>query len=115
MKKALSRFGALLLIGALALLGACAELKPTSPEEGVAVTISAVTAARQTASTLLQAKKITPDDAANLQQQADNIRAAALIARSMIGVDPAGADAKLQQTRAALLALQAYLTTKEKR
>jgi hypothetical protein len=97
------------------LLSACAQLgvpTPQNTEERIVVTISAVTAARETATTLLTAKKISADDAQNVQQQADNLRAGAQIARSMLATDPAAADAKLQQTRAALLALQAYLSAK---
>jgi hypothetical protein len=76
--------------------------------------MSAVTGVREAALTLLTAKKISADDAQNLQKQADNVRAGTVIAQSLLATDPAAADAKIQQTRAVLIALQAYLAAKEK-
>lgn len=99
------------------LLAGCAQLGVPTPQttaERIAVTLTAITAVRDSATTLLQAKKITPDDAQNIQAQADNVRAAAVIARSLLTTDPAAADVKLQQTRAVLLALQQYLLAKGK-
>lgn len=101
---------------ALAILAGCAGLgvpSPETPAERIAVTVVSVTAVRQSAHTLLVARKITPDDAENVQRQADNVIAGAQIARAMLAVDPAAADAKLQQTRQVLLALQAYLAARE--
>jgi hypothetical protein len=100
----------------LAILTACSSLgmlEPQSPAERIAATVVSVTAIRQSTQTLLVAKKITPDDAEHVQRQADQVVAGAQIARSMLGVDPAAADAKLQQTRAVLLALQSYLAARE--
>ena len=99
------------------LLAACTTLGVPSPEtteERIVVTMNAVIAARNSATALLTAKKISAADAENVQQQADNVRAGALIARSMLATDRTAADAKLQQVRTALVALQAYLATKEK-
>ena len=63
---------------------------------------------------LLKGKKITPDDAENIQKQADNLRGALDLARTLKDRgDTVGADAKLDATRAALVALQAYLVSKE--
>lgn len=105
-----------LIIIALALT-ACAQLgipKPETFNERLAVGYSTVTTVRQTATTLLQAKKITADDAQNVQQQADNARAGLDIARTISKTDAKAADAKLTAVRSALTALQAYLATKEK-
>lgn len=106
-----------LLAGLLALvLIACTSLGSPAPQtlnERIAVTVTAVTAVRQSATTLLTAKKLSVQDAENIQAQADNVVAGAQIARSLAGVDPTAADAKLQQTRQVLLALQAYLAAKE--
>lgn len=107
---------AALALAALAAFAGCAQLGVPTPEttaERIAVTVVSVTAVRQSAQTLLVARKITPDDAENVQRQADNVIAGAQIARSLIGSDPAAADAKLQQTRQVLLALQAYLAARE--
>lgn len=107
-----------LLFAALMLMAAgCAQLGLEAPKtlnERIAVTVSSVTAVRQSTTVLLQAKKITAEDAQNIQTQADNVIAGAQVARSLAVSDPKAADAKLQQTRAVLTALQAYLATKEK-
>ena len=98
-------------------LVACSSLGAPAPQtlnERIAVTVASVTAVRQSATVLLQAKKISVTDAENIQQQADNVVTGAQIARSLAPVDPNAADAKLQQTRAVLTALQAYLATREK-
>jgi hypothetical protein len=100
---------------ALALLTACAALglpTPETPAQRIAATVTAVTAVRQSATTLLVAKKISVEDAENVQRQADTVVAGAQVARSMLTVDPKAADAKLQQTRTVLLALQQYLAAK---
>lgn len=97
-------------------LAACTSLGAPAPKtlnERIAVTVTAVTAVRQSATTLLTAKKLSVEDAENIQRQADNVMAGVQVARSLSPVDPNAADAKLQQTRQVLLALQAYLATKE--
>lgn len=113
----LRKLASFLLLALTLALAACAGLGVPSPqttEERIVVTMSTVTGVREAALTLLTAKKITAEDAQNIQRQADNIRAGTVIAQAMLATDPAGADAKLQQTRAMLIALQAYLATKEK-
>jgi hypothetical protein len=100
----------------LVVLSGCGTILPPTPQttaERVAVTITSVTAARQTASALLTAGKISAADADNLQKQADNVRDATIVVRQLLTVDPAAADAKMQQTRTLLLALQTYLAAKE--
>jgi hypothetical protein len=112
----LTRFRILLAACALMLITACAQLGMPAPEtlaQRIAVTVSTVTAVRQSAGTLLAAKKISVADAENIQAQADNVVAGAAVARTLAPIDPAAADAKLQQTRAVLIALQAYLLSKE--
>jgi hypothetical protein len=100
---------------ALMLVG-CQTLGVPSPEtlsQKIAVTVVTVTEVRKQAFDLLVVKKISPEDAKNIQSQADNVVAAAQVARTMAATDPVGADAKLQATRAALVALQAYLLSRE--
>lgn len=99
----------------LSLASACAQLGlPTAQtfNEKLAAGYSSVTAVRDTATTLLVAKKISPDDAQNVQNQADNARAGLDIARSAHAVNATAADAKLTQVMAALTALQSYLAKK---
>lgn len=105
-----------LLAIAIMLLSACAQLgipKPETFNERLAVGYSTVTAVRQTATTLLQAKKISADDAQNVQNQADNARAGLDIARTISKTDLKAADAKLNAVHTALTALQSYLATKK--
>lgn len=100
----------------VALVTACAQLGVPTPEtlnQRIAVTVGTVTAVRASTTTLLTAKKLSADDADNIQRQADNVIAGAQVARSLATTDPAAADAKLQQTRAVLTALQQYIAAKE--
>ena len=105
----------LLLAGAPAFLTpGCAQLgiQPETFNQRLAVSYSTVTTIRQTALTLLQAKKISVADARHIQEQADNARSGLDIARAMRADDPKGADNKLESVRTALAALNAYLVAK---
>lgn len=98
------------------ILSACATMGlPTanSFSERLAVGYTINTAVRQTATTLLQAKKMSAADGANVLAQTDNARSGLDIARAIGKTDLTAADAKLNAVRAALVALQAYLATKE--
>jgi len=102
---------------ALLLIVGCETLgiaKPETFKEKLAVGYVTVTAVRQSATTLLTAKRLTADDAQNVQDQANNARAGLDIARGLEKTDPKAADAKLTAIRTALTALQAYLTAREK-
>lgn len=101
---------------AVMLLAGCQLLGVPTPEtfsERLAVGYSTTTTVRQTTLTMLQARKLTPDDAENIQQQADNARAGLDIARTMRGVDLQAADARLTATLTGLTALEAYLRARE--
>lgn len=100
----------------LYLAAGCAQLGLPTPQtfnEKLAASYSAVTAARDTAITLLTAKKIGADDAQNVQNQADNARAGLDIARKIHATDADAGNAKLTSVQAALTALQSYLATKK--
>jgi outer membrane protein TolC len=101
---------------ALAVLTACAALGlPTAQtfNEKLAVGYGTVTAVRNSATTLVMAGKITPDDAQNVQTQADTARAALDVARTAYRAgDTTGATTKLDTTATVLRALQAYLASK---
>lgn len=97
-------------------LSACAQFGVPTPEtlpSRIAVGIISVTEVRSQTLFLAQSGKLSKEDAENLQKQADNARAGLEVARLLAATDPVGADAKLQQTRAVLLALQQYLLAKE--
>jgi len=103
------------LASLLLLLGACETLgipTATSFNERLAVGYSTVTEVRQTATTLLNAKKLTADDGQQILDQTNNARAGLDVARTLAKTDLKGADSKLTAVRAALTALQAYLETK---
>jgi hypothetical protein len=117
MKAYLDPFGRLLLAAVIVFLSACASMGVPSPQnfgEQLAVGISTVTEVRNSAGTLLVAKKISADDAQNVQTQADNARAALDVARSMRATDPGGAQTKLTTTITILQGLKAYLATRAK-
>lgn len=86
---------------------------PTTFNERWAVALAAVTEVRQTATTLLQAKAITPDDAENVLKSTDAARAGLDVARALSKVNATSADAKLDSVRAGLTVLQAYLAAKK--
>lgn len=95
---------------------ACSQLGlPTANtfSERLAVAYGTVTQVRTSATTLLQAKKITSDDAQNVQTQADNARVGLDIARKVSMTDPTGADAKLTAIRTILTGLSTYLAGKQ--
>jgi hypothetical protein len=97
-------------------LSACAQFGVPTPQtlsQQIAVTVTTVSGVRENAAMLLQTKRISVEDAENIQKQADAVVAGATIARSLAVTDPASAQTKLQQTRAVLLALQQYLLAKE--
>ena len=97
----------------LVLLAAgCASLGVPVPQtfnQKAAAALTTVTGARQTTLTLLQAHKLTPDDAENVDKQADNLRQGIEVARTIHGTDPGAGDTKLGATIAALQVLTAYL------
>lgn len=77
--------------------------------ERLAAGYSTVSFARDSAGLLLDAGVIDSHEAANVQVQADNLRAALDLTRTIAATDPATAEAKLQATLLALDGLRAYL------
>lgn len=105
------RYGAFLLL--VLVVAACSNIAaPQTFNEKLAVGYGMVTAVRTSTTTLLTAKKISVDDAQNVQAQADNARAGLDIARSSFAGNPASAEAKLSAVTMALQALSTYLATK---
>lgn len=87
---------------------------PSTFNERVAAALTTVTTVRETSTSLLNAGKISSQDHANIEEEADNVRAAITIARSLSSVDATAADAKLQSAQQILLALQSYLREQQK-
>ena len=99
----------------LLLLAGCASLgvpSPSSFNERVAAAQTATIAIIDGSKVLLDAKKITYDDAVNIVKQTDNIMEALQIARTLNGTNPVAANDKLSATLLALNALQSYLAKK---
>lgn len=99
----------------LMMLTACATLgleQPKTFNERLAAAYTTVTAARDSAGTLLSSGKITAADAQQVQNQCDNVRSGLDIARDIHAKDPPAGDAKLTAVLAGLTALQAYLQTR---
>lgn len=111
MKLAYRNFYALCIM--FTLLYGCAQLGVPTPgtlNQKIAVALSANTAVRQTATTLLQAKKLDAADGQNILTATDNARAGIDVARKLGPVD---AGNRLTAIQATLQALSAYLATKQ--
>lgn len=110
--KQIARYAAYLL---LILASGCQALGLATPQtlnQKLAVGYGTVTSIVVATDTLLVGKKLTADDAANVQMQANNGKAALDIARTLSKTDTAAAATKLDSTITVLTALQAYLATK---
>lgn len=97
-------------------LTACAQLglpTATTFNEKLAAGYSSVTAVRSSATTLLVAKKISSDDAQNIQTQADTARAGLDVARTISKTDQTAANARLTAIRTVLTALSTYLASRQ--
>jgi hypothetical protein len=101
----------------LALLVGCQAVGLPQPQDfndKLTSGYATVTAINDSATKLLTAKKIAPDDAQHILEQTRNAKAGLDIARIAHRTDPTGADAKLTSIRTALSALNGYLASKEK-
>lgn len=111
-----ARPGLLCLVSVLGLLSACAALGipgAKSFNERLAVGYSTVTTVRQSATTLVQSDAISPEDADNVQKQADHARAGLDIASTLKNVDQQAADARLLSALQILHALEDYLRSRQ--
>jgi hypothetical protein len=100
----------------LAALTSCAQLGlPTANtfQERLTAAVALNAEVRRSAAFLLDAKKLTVSDGQNVLEQTNNARAGLDIARTIGRADPAAGDSKLTSIRTVLLALQAYLATKQ--
>ena len=95
-------------------LAGCASLQPKSFNEKLAVGISTVIAARTTATVLLSARKITADDAQNVQNAADNARAGLELARTIHATLPEQGNARLNAVLVGINGITTYLCSRDK-
>ena len=100
----------------VAILVGCAALGSPTPDtfnQKLAVTVAGLSEVRNTATTLLTAKKISVDDAKNIQAAADVGREGLNVARGMSSTDLTQATTRLELVNASLRTLQAYLVSKQ--
>jgi hypothetical protein len=98
---------------ALVLLLAVIACAPATFRENLLIGVATTTEVRSDADVLLTEKAITPEDAQNVQAQANLAHAGLVIARDLAKTDPVGANAKLEAEKAVLKVLKAYLLTKK--
>lgn len=104
------------LLFAVVLAAACASVGGVAPEtnnQKIAAAQITITQLRGTAAALLNARKISSDDAANVLKQTDAAQEGILIARALASAnDSTGAANRLQLITTGLAALQTYLSSK---
>ncbi len=96
---------------------ACAQLGLATPqtfEDKVATAYATISGVRTSTETLLREKKISLNDAVNVQSSADIARVGVDTARTMRATDPTGADAKVNAVRAGLTAITTYLASRSR-
>ena len=99
-----------------ALLAACQTLNvpaPTTFNQKATAAYNALDAAVQTTATLLQSRKITPDDAQQVHDQIAQIKSGVDIAVQVHANDSQAGDDRLATAITALTALQAYLAGRQ--
>jgi hypothetical protein len=87
-------------------------LLPQTLNERIAAGYVLVSTLRSTATTLLDAGKLTADDGTNVLQVTDVARDGLNVARTLAATDLTSAEAKLAATNTVLVALQQYLATR---
>lgn len=98
------------------LLSGCAQFGIPTPEtfnERLAAGYGLTTQVRTTATTLLDAKKISSSDAENVLATTDVARQGLDVARTISKTDMTAAEGKVSAIRTGLTALAAYLATKK--
>lgn len=98
------------------LVAGCAAMgvvTPQTTDQKIAAAYTTVTTIRRTTLKILQAKKISPADAKNVQAQADVARDGLDLAAELLLTDIVGAASKLEVQLKILNALDLYLASKE--
>jgi len=99
---------------ALAALVACQTMAPKTFNERLAAGYATVTSVRESTTALLDSRKISSFDAANVQNQANDARAGLDVARELYKTLPKAGDDKLVATIKVLDAITRYLESKQK-
>ena len=100
----------------LLLIVACAQMGVPTPDtfnQQTAIAIASVTAIRQSATQLLNAGKLSPQDGENVLAATDAARAGIAVASEIAKTDLTAAEGKLAAVTAILSATQTYLGTKQ--
>lgn len=97
----------------LIVLAACQTLIPKTFNERLATGYVTVTTVRQTTTSLLVARKISADDAQNVQNQANLAREGLDLAQKLNETIPMAAEDKLSATLVILQSLESYLAAKK--
>lgn len=100
----------------LLILAACTSLGVPPADtfnKQAAAAVSSVNAASQLSLTLLQARKITPDESDAFVDRAESAQEAIDLVRSLRSTDPAGAQDRLNAIIVALQVLTAELETRK--
>ena len=106
-----------LLAGLMLLFSGCETLGIATPQtfnEKAAATLGTITTVRQTATTLLNQKRITAEDGQNVLVATDAARTGLDIARTLHKANPTAANQRLDAVRSGLIALQSYLAQRER-
>jgi len=99
---------------ACSLIAGCAALGTPTPQttnEKLAAGYVTVTTVRHMTMAAVETRRISPDDAQNVNKQCDNVREGLDLVRSLKGVD---AEDKLTSTLIVLTELQKYVNSKVK-
>ena len=108
-------FAAAFLSLVVGMVGACAAMGGIQPDtfrEKLAYAKITVTGARQIGGQLLDARKITADDAQAIQNEADAARTAIALVEKQHATNPTAADIRLDGIVAGLRGLALYLNSK---
>lgn len=107
------RVGFLVLLAVLSVGCAGLSFNPTGFNDKVATALTVDASIRDTALALGQTAVLTPLDVGNIEVQADNLRAAINIARTLHMTDASAGEDRLTAAISGLTALQTYLTNRK--
>lgn len=92
---------------------ACSLFPAKTFNEKYATGVSTATAALKTTDQLLNAGKLTPQDASNIEKQIDNVKEALDLAKTTYATDQSTGGNKLASALTALQGISTYLTQQQ--